>query len=259
MFYRTFFRHQHMLRQSLMSELRQKYAGSVLGSLWMFLYPVCLFSIYVIVYLFIFRVKPPDMTSGQYVVYVLSGLVPFLSFSEALTSGSLSLVSKQSLLVNTVYPSEFIPFQAVLSSHVNIMIGMGLLLFINIVFMGHISSHYLLLPILVIAQIMFVAGIVWVLSIISLVAKDIAQLLPLIIMILMIMSPIAYSPSMVPSSLKFILWCNPFSYFVRAYQDIFVLGEVGINFYGVVIISILVFSLGYLFFNRVKEAFYDYV
>ena len=257
--FKKMFNYRYLLHQSLKSELRQRYAGSLLGSAWMVLYPVFMFLIYILIYLYIFKVKPSDMSSAQYVVYVLSGLISFLSFSEALTTGSLSLITRKSLLVNTMYPSEFIPFQSVLCSHVNIVIGIGFLMLVNLVSFGVFYTSYWAVFFLFILQIMFVAGIIWILSIISLVMKDIVQILPLLIMLLMIVSPIAYSPAMVPSTLKFILWLNPFSYFVRAYQDIFVFNVVGINFMVVTVLSFSSFFMGYSFFNKVKEAFYDYI
>ena len=247
-----------LLKQSIINDIHQKYAGSVMGILWTFIYPLFLFGIYIILYTVIFRVRPTDMTTLTYVVYILSGLIPFLSFSEALNTGAGSIVAKKQLLLNTIYPSEFIPLQTIISSHINILTGIVILVLFNLFFNHTLYWTYLLIPVLVLLQMMFVAGIVWFLSIINLVARDIQQILSLVTMLLMILSPVAYTPSMVPASLKLIIWLNPFSYFVFAYQDIFVYAIVSKHIFIAGGISLFFFFSGYFFFQKVKTIFYDY-
>ncbi len=248
----------HILIRSAHTEVKQRYAGSILGLLWAFIYPLVLFLIYSMMYLVIFRVRPTDMTTNAYVVYILSGLIPFLGFSESLISGSASITTNKAILLNTVYPIEFIPLQIVLSSHVTMIVGLSILLIAKAILLGSFSWFILLTPVLILVQIMFVSGIVWILSILNLVIKDIQTALTFITILLMIMSPIAYTPSMVPRMLKPIIWLNPFSYLVRSFQDIFVFNTVSYNLLVAVVLSIISYSIGYIFFKRAKLVFADY-
>ncbi len=250
--------HFTLLQGTVRTDVTQKYAGSIIGLAWIVLYPVILFFIYSTLYLVIFRVKPNDMTTNMYVVFIMSGLLPFLGFSEGLSTGTTSLSSKKSLLLNTVYPSEFIPLQAVLSSHVTLFVGIFLLLIASMILLHSINWTVIIIPYLILLQLMFTAGVVWVLSILNLLIKDIQQSLSFITMLLMIMSPIAYTPSMVPSTLKFLLYINPFSYYVWSYQDLFVRGVISHNLLVATGISILSFTLGYHFYNKSKKVFYEF-
>jgi lipopolysaccharide transport system permease protein len=243
---------------AVLSEVKQRYAGSVIGLSWVIFYPIILFFIYSALYLVIFRVKPIDMTTNTYVVYIMSGLLPFLGFAESLSSGTTSLSTKKSLLLNTVYPSEFIPLQSVLSSNMILFVGVFLLMAADILLLHSLSWTVLFIPYLILLQLMFTAGIVWVLSILNLLIKDIQQALSFITMLLMIMSPIAYTPAMVPSSLKFIIYLNPFSYYVWSYQDLFVRGVFSHNILIVTCISVVTFTLGNYFYNRAKKVFYEF-
>lgn len=250
--------HFHLLKGSVRTEIRQKYAGSVIGLAWVFLYPLILFFIYSALYLVIFRVKPTDMTTNTYVVYIMSGLLPFLGFSEGLSAGTTSLMNKKSLLLNTVYPSEFIALQAVLSSHMTLFVGIFLLIAANSLLLHTLSWTLIFIPYLILLQLMFSAGIAWILSILNLLIKDIQQSLTFITMLLMIMSPIAYTPAMVPAMLKPVIFLNPFSYYVWSYQDLFVHGILS---YSIVIatgISFLSFFIGHQFFNKTKKVFYEF-
>lgn len=250
--------HFALLQSTVRTEVIQKYAGSIMGLAWVILYPVILFFIYSILYLVIFRVKPSDMTTNMYVVYIMSGLLPFLGFSEGMSTGTTSLSSKKSLLLNTVYPSEFIPLQAVLSSHMTLFVGVFLLLIASFVLLHTINWTVIIIPYLVLLQLTFTAGIVWILSILNLLIKDIQQSLSFITMLLMIISPIAYTPSMVPSALKFLLYINPFSYYVWSYQDLFVRGVISCSLLIATGISLLSFTIGYHFYNRSKKVFYEF-
>lgn len=247
-----------LLKKSVISDINQRYAGSIMGLAWVVLYPIILFFIYSALYIVIFRVRPLDMTTNMYVIYIMSGLLPFLGFSEALNAGTMSLSNKRSLLLNTVYPSEFIPLQTVISGHMTLFVGVFLLIVADLLILNSLNWVMLLIPYVILLQLMFTAGITWVLSILNLVIKDIQQSLSFVTMLLMIISPIAYTPSMVPSSLKFIIYLNPFSYYVWAYQDIFVRGTVSINFFIATAISVTYFSLGLMFYNKTKKVFYEF-
>ncbi len=251
-------KHFNLLKGSMLTEVHQRYAGSVIGLAWVVLYPFILFFIYSALYIVIFRIKPTDMTTNMYVVYIMSGLLPFLGFAEALSAGTSSLSDKKSLLLNTLYPSEFIPIQAVLSSHMTLFVGVFLLMLADILLLKHLPLVVLIIPYLIVLQLMFTVGVVWVLSILNLVLKDIQQSLSFVTMILMIISPIAYTPAMVPSALKLIIYLNPFSYYVWSYQDIFVQGVANQHLVIATAISFASFTLGYLFYGKTKKAFYEF-
>jgi len=51
------FRHRAVLLAITVSDLKGKYAGSILGMLWLLLFPLLFLSMYAVVYMFIFRVR----------------------------------------------------------------------------------------------------------------------------------------------------------------------------------------------------------
>jgi lipopolysaccharide transport system permease protein len=77
----------------------------------------------------------------------------------------------------------------------------------------------------------------------------------------MIMSPIAYTPEMVPPGLKVLVLLNPFAYFVTAFQRLLVLGQLPAVWEMLVLVTISVgtFVLGGFFFARAKRVMLDYV
>lgn len=253
-------RHWEILARATTIALKTKFAGSLLGLIWLVVGPLLLLSLYATIYAVIFKIRPTGMTQIGYVLYVFSGLVPFLAFSAGLTAGTMSLTVNKELLLNTVFPAEFVPLREVLSNSLTIVTGLALVAIINLV-VGTYSIWWLLLPVVILFQLMFVTGIVWLLSLANLVIRDIEQLLSLITIALLIVTPIAYTPDMIPASLKAIIYVNPLSYYVIAFQYILVLNTmppIEILIIGSVI-SIFSFCGGYYVFRRAKQVMFDYV
>ena len=86
-------------------DVKQKYAGSVLGSFWAILYPLFMVSFYATIYVVIFRVRVPNLSPEVYTVLVMSGLSAVLMFSESLSAGLGAIINQRSLLMNTVFPA----------------------------------------------------------------------------------------------------------------------------------------------------------
>jgi len=253
------FQHRGLIGRSVASELKYKTAGTSLGLMWLILTPVLLLTVYSVVYLFVFRVRPPNMTEVQYVMYIFCGLVPFLAISEGLMAGLTSLSAHTAMLGSTVFPVEILPVRAVLASQSGLAVGVGVLAICGLL-LDTVSIWWLLVPVVVLLQLMFLIGLGWIFALIHLLIKDMQNVLGIVIMILLILSPVAYTPDMLPASLKVVIWANPAAYYVVLYQQI--LGS-GIRPSIVVLaiamtLSFTVFIVGYAMFRRLKAVLTDY-
>ncbi len=252
--------HHRILLRVTRNELKAKYAGSVLGMGWIALAPLVLLAVYGVVYLFIFRVRVPELTPLQYVLYIFSGLVPFLATAEACAAGVPAVVANRAVLNNTVFPIDLAAPKAVLMSQASMVVGLSVILLMASA-TRTLAWTALLLPVVWVLQILALIGINWVLSLVYLVFRDLQYLISIILMILLIASPIAYTPHMVPAKVRMLLIFNPFAYFVMCYQKILVLGQIPGLSEGLMILafSFGAFALGGWFFSRAKRVMIDYV
>ncbi len=80
-------------------------------------------------------------------------------------------------------------------------------------------------------------------------------------MILLVMSPIAYTPGMVPDGFKYLIYMNPLSYFILAFQDVVALGILPSLWVlaAIAALGLVSSSVGYWIFHRIKKMFFDYV
>src|SRR5262249_47339486 len=105
-------------------ECRRKYAGSILGLMWYPLYSALLLASYCFVYLVVFRVRYREFGTYEFVVFVFAGLIPYLGFSEAVSTGIGSVKANLALLRNAVFPIEFVPVKHVLAAVVGLLISL---------------------------------------------------------------------------------------------------------------------------------------
>ena len=252
--------HFDLLLRVTRSDLAARYAGSLLGIGWTLAAPLAILGIYAVVYLYIFAVRPAQMSPLDYVLYMYAGLVPFLMTGESLAGGVTSVLANRSVLNNTVFPIDLAPVKPVLASQGISFVGFSVILLLSLV-TGALAWTVLLLPCVWILQILFLVGLNWVLSLINVVFRDLQYFIGILLMVMLIASPIAYTPEMVPHALKAILFLNPFAYFVIVYQQILVLGTfppIG-EWTALILLSGGMFIFGGWIFSKGKQVLVDYV
>jgi lipopolysaccharide transport system permease protein len=255
----TLRRNRRVFLQTTIAEVRSRYAGSLLGLFWLVLAPLALMSIYAAIYLYVFRVRPVDMTPSHYVVYVLSGLLPFLTFSDGLASGTSSLSTNRAILLSTVFPAELVPLRAVLAGQAPPVIGM-IVCIVAAVATGLASPAMAAIPLIWLLLLLFVAGIVWVLSLANLLVKDIQHALGFVNMILLVASPIGYTLDLAPPELRIWLQLNPLAHYIDAIHQCVVYGRLPDARAWTILIglSLTSFFAGYWVFQRAKRVLLDY-
>ena len=144
---KLFYRHRVALWATFLIELQKKYSGSVLGKLWLVLYPLLLLSVYLFVYLVVFKMRFPGYSEFNYVMYVFCGLIPYLGFSEALTTGCHSIKQNMHLLKNVIIPIELVAIRSVAMSLASQVISMGILLGL-LGFSGYLSWNIFWIPLI---------------------------------------------------------------------------------------------------------------
>src|SRR5580765_7090504 len=148
------YRYRRMLAAITRVELAKRHAGSVLGMTWVVLQPALLLSVYVFVYMVVLRMRFEGFSRFEYVLYVFCGLVPYLGFMEALTTGALSIKQNIHLVKNVMLPIELIPVRAVIVGMASQFVSIGLVL-VLLAADRSISLNIALLPLVVILQVMW--------------------------------------------------------------------------------------------------------
>jgi lipopolysaccharide transport system permease protein len=126
---------------------------------------------------------------------------------------------------------------------------------------GQVHATLVLLPAVWFLHVLALTGVVWFLSLLSVVLRDLQMVLALVTMTLMIASPIAYAPDNVPHGVRFLLHFNPFAWYVIVYQKVLIFGAWPslLDWAALLACSALFFGLGGYFFACMKKAITDHV
>jgi lipopolysaccharide transport system permease protein len=196
----------------------------------------------------------------NYGLLVVAGLLPWIGFSESITRGTASVLAQRNLMKSRLFPMELIPVTAVCAGIIGQLVGTILLVPV-LASAGKLGITIAFLPILLLLQGLFTVGLVWFLSCVNIIYRDSSQVISLTLLLMMFVSPIAYTPDMMPSELSFLLALNPLSYLIEGYRDILLFGQLPppstvITCAG---IATLASIAGYRYFMRLRRVLPDLV
>lgn len=250
---------RHVLAAVVRLEFQKKYAGSVLGLLWHPLYAALLLATYSFVYLVIFRARFKEFGSFEYVLFIFSGMVPYLGFSDAVATATPSVKANLSLLRNSVFPLELVPIRQLLVSMGGLLISLGILL-LMLIGSGRIGLHLLYLPVPLALLFVALAGLVWFTSAAAVLIPDVMYVVNLLLLLFLFISPIGYPLSMVPASARVWVLLNPLTYLVESFRYALMgLRDTPMWADGVfAVFALLLAVAGAGFFRRLMPVFSDY-
>ena len=253
------YRNRRVLAAAVQQGLRDRTVGSTLGAIWLAVYPLIFLAMYTLVFVHVLRVRVPNLGTSAYIVVIFCGLVPFLAFTEGFAAATTSIVANGSLVRNTLFPIELIPLREVVVGHVSMGIGMAMVWIAALSQSGPHWSH-LAVPVIFLLQIMMTAGFGWIAATLNVFFRDVGKLTPILTLFLMLVSPIGYTPEMVPAGLRPWLGVNPLAMLIDGYRAALLDGTLALAALGkIAVLAILAMLLGYYFLIRLKSMFSDYV
>jgi len=255
------FRHRRLIWNLTLLDFRLRYAGSRLGLVWLLLAPLLMLGAYLLLFGGILQVRPDQSSTGvEYGLLIACGLLPWIGFSEGVTRGTASVLAQRNLIKSQVFPMELFPVSAVCAGLIGQLCG-TLLLLVLLALRGMLGPNLAVLPFLLILQALFTVGLVWFLSCVNIIYRDTSQVVVLLMVLLMFVSPIAYTQEMAPAGLKLVVELNPISYLIEGYRNALLYNQFP-NVRGLVVfggLALLVLLAGYRYFMHLRRVLPDYV
>ncbi len=251
-------RNLQILWATTMIELRKRYAGTFLGPLWFVLYPAMFLSMYLFLYMVVFKVRFPQLGEFSYVVFIFTALVPYIALMECATFATSIIRQNIHLIKNVMVPVDLIPARVALMSSLAQIPGMAIILLLSGIDQS-LSWKVLILPLIIVLQFIFFLGIAYLLSALGGLLPDLAAAINIILIFLLFVSPIAFTPDMVPESARLVIELNPVTYLIGMFREVLLehqtLSVTRLAGFGVGACLLLVLSRG--FFNRYKAFIID--
>ncbi len=133
-------RHRRLLKDFVVRDLKARYVGSSMGFFWSVIFPIINLFVYMFVFRLVLNARWGDKQSAiEVAIVMLAGIVIWTAFAETISRATNCLVDNANLIQKVVFPSEILPSYLVLSSLVNMCIGLPVVL-LAVLWMGHFAE-----------------------------------------------------------------------------------------------------------------------
>lgn len=259
-FIRDLFKNRRLILSLSKNDFRTKYAGSYLGITWAFVQPIVTIIIYWIVFQYGLKASSP-IQNVSFVLWFVSGLVPWFFFQEALINATNCMLEYSYLVKKVVFHVNILPVIKILSSF---FVHLVFIVFVELIFIinGLFSGVYILqLFYYSFCCFILVLGLSYMTSSIVIFLKDLNQFIIIILQIFMWMTPIMWSDTILPASLKWFSFINPIFYIVDGFRDSLInkiwFWEKPMQTLYFWFIAMLAFLVGTAIFRKLKPHFAD--
>ncbi len=211
----------------VLRDLRVRYKGSALGYLWTQLAPLMM----MLVFWFVFSVFQPNGLA-MFPIFLICGLLPWNFCAEAVNGGARSIIDNAGLIRKVYFPREVLPLVSVASSLINFLLSLPMLLLVMVVVQAlypplrelgrfsNLSWTVLYLPVLIVIQTLFLAGVALALSAASVFFRDLTHLIGILIQFWFFLTPVVYPLDQVGAAAQVVRWLNPMASLVEFYREI---------------------------------------
>ena len=253
-------------------DIRVRYKQSLLGVAWAFLMPLIQTAVLVAIFTYSGAIHIEETMLGgmEYVLFVLAGIIPWTLFNATIAS-SMEVLTRNSRLVTKIYfPREVFPLANVLGALVDF--GIALLVFIPIYIFyvfktpsqpyfvqPNPSAWILLLPVVLLIQVLFVAGLSMVLSMANLFYRDVKYVMTFVLQLWFFATNVMYPIG--SERFPWVTYVNPMIPILSSWRDCWMgrglSDPMGLLFAGT--LSLIVFLVGWRIFHNASFKFAEYV
>jgi lipopolysaccharide transport system permease protein len=229
---------------------------------------------------------------------MLTGFMVWSTHAETLVRSTTCVQDNSNLIQKVVFPAEVLPTFLSLSAMVSLLVGLPLIFALMLGYSKVVPNYMdsreayaavalqrgedlslvmgpelgvglplLLLPLLVLLQWLFSAGVAYLMATLQVLLRDLQHLVPLLMTVWMFSTPIFYPATLLddprtrvgPIPASFVLEINPMYWLIDSYQRVMLYGlwpqwDLLLR---LVLVTIVVFALGARFLMREKRSFPD--
>ncbi|PJJ71652.1 ABC-2 type transport system permease protein [Diaminobutyricimonas aerilata] len=229
-------------------DLRVRYSTSVLGYLWSVLDPLVMSLIYWFVFTQVFH---RGVGHEPYIVFLLSGLLPWMWFNGAVSDSTRAFLREAKLVRSTKIPRTIWVGRIVLSKGMEFLFSVPVLAAFAI-WQGATLHWEAITWVLAIAlQLVLTLGIGLLVAPLVVFFRDLERATKLVLRFLFYASPIIYGLSDLPEDLRVLGAFNPLAGIFSLYRSAFFPQQ--LEWWAVGIsagMSVLIFAIGLLVFRR---------
>ena len=240
-------------------DFKAVYLGSYLGILWAFALPIA----NILIFWFIFEVgfKSRPVGNVPYVLWLISGIVPWFFFSDCVNNGANSVLQNSFIVKKVAFSIGMLPIIKILSALIIHVFFILLTLVIFIAYGYTPDLYFLQVFYYLFAMITLLIGLSWLTSSVVIFFRDLRPLITIILQIGFYLTPIFWNLKIFPEEYHLLMQVNPIYYIIEGYRDSLITKvwfwehwSMTLYFW---LLTTLVLACGALVFRRLRPHFAD--
>lgn len=256
--------HGALLAQMVRRDVAGRYRGSALGVLWSFVTPLLMLTIYTLVFTHIFNARAgaattPDAHTGTFAVFLFAGLIVHMFFMECLSRAPSIVLAHGNFVKKVIFPLEILPVMILCTALFHTAMSAAVLLAGTALVTGTLHATALLLPLVWLPFLLLSLGLCFMLASLGVFLRDIGQMMGLVSMVLMFLSPIFYPVSALPEQWQRWAYLNPLTLIIEQTRTVLIDGAAPrwdlLGFYGLLGTGSVM--LGFWWFQKTRKGFAD--
>jgi len=238
-------------------DIKVLYAQTILGFSWALLQPLAQIVIFTIIFGKVAKIATDGI---PYMLFSTVAIIPWTYMSQAMSGSSQSLVTNQRMLKKIYFPRLIFPMAPVLARLVDFGISLIILLPVLIWYDIMPTWKILLLPVFVIQMICVAAGFGMWSSTLAVRFRDVKHAMPFVTRMLMYSAPIVYSASPISEKYRLLYSLNPIVGVIEGFRSCVLNTPLVWSYiWPSILVSIIFFVSGILYFKRMEWLFADVV
>lgn len=267
---RDLYKYRELIAALAWKNIVVRYKQAYLGILWAVMKPLMLMLIFTLVKSFV------GIDSGDvpYPILTFAALLPWVFFQESVSEGVNSVTSNAALIKKIYFPREVFPLTAMVTKLVELGINFMILGGMMIYYQMMPSIYALWVPVIILYTMIVALTLSFFGAAINVYYRDMGQMLPVALSLLMYASPVIYPLSLVQKKLLVeraagdwsetlytLYTMNPLAGIIDSFQRVLLKGlppDFESMLPGAVVVAILL-PVSYLFFKRAESWFADVI
>ena len=203
-----------------------------------------------------------DTSRTGFALYFLAGMLPWLAFSEAAGRAPGVMLEHRNFVKKLVFAVETLPVNLVVAGLVTeffaVLLYCGFLLAVR----GSVPATLAWLPVLLIPQVLFTAGLCWFLAALGVFVRDLGQIIGFVLTLWFFLTPICYPESQwagLPHGAVAVLGKNPIFTLVHSYRAILLENQPPEfhSLWKLALLGLVLFLAGHAWFYKLRKSFPD--
>jgi len=252
--------YRNFILASIKSELKGRFARSRLGFAWFVLHPLAQAAIFAVILSEVLAAKLPGVDDkAGYAIYLMAGIAAWGLFAEIVNRCTSIFLEYASALKKISFPRLCLPVIVAgnaLLNHVLLLAAIAVVF----LFFGHFPNPaWLVLPIGAALIAIFAFGLGILVGVFNVFARDVGQVVGIVLQFWFWLTPIVYPLQIVPSNFRPIVEANPMVPLVGIYQNALLFGKWPdwTPLIGPAVLALILVAAAYALFRRASPELVD--